>query len=97
LEAHLASLNWLRVRHNDTGLVSRVKIPTGHTYADLIREGAAIVGTPDKVAREIERQTPLLGINYLLTYMFLGDMALTDALRSLQLFKTEVMPRIAGL
>ncbi|HXE16441.1 MAG TPA: LLM class flavin-dependent oxidoreductase [Stellaceae bacterium] len=97
LEAHLASLNWLRVRHNDTGLTSRAKIPTGHTYADLIREGAAIVGTPDKVVNEIARQTPELGVNYLLTYMFLGDMSLTDALRSLQLFKTEVMPRIASL
>ena len=38
-----------------------------------------------------------LGVNYLLTYLFLGTMALNDALRSLALFATEVMPALARL
>jgi hypothetical protein len=38
-----------------------------------------------------------LGVNYLLTYLFLGNMALADALRSLALFSSEVMPKIARL
>lgn len=97
LEAHLVSLNWLRVRHNDTGLTSRVKVPAGATYDHLIAEGTALVGTPDQVVRTIEQHASALGINYLVTYMFVGNMALTDALRSLQLFKTEVMPKIAAL
>jgi alkanesulfonate monooxygenase SsuD/methylene tetrahydromethanopterin reductase-like flavin-dependent oxidoreductase (luciferase family) len=97
LEAHLASLNWLRVRHNDTGLNSRLKLPTGATYDDLVRDGIAIVGTPSKVTRAIAELVPVLGINYFVTYMFLGSMALTDALRSLQLFSTEVMPTVAAL
>jgi alkanesulfonate monooxygenase SsuD/methylene tetrahydromethanopterin reductase-like flavin-dependent oxidoreductase (luciferase family) len=97
LEHHLASLNWMRVRHNDTGLTSRAKIPTGATYDELVRDGIAIAGTPDRVVEAIARQVPELGINYLVTYMFLGAMALPDALRSLQLFSTEVMPRIAAL
>ena len=46
---------------------------------------------------EIEKQTKELGINYLLTYMFLGTMSLYDALRSLQLFRNEVMPHLAKL
>ncbi len=37
------------------------------------------------------------GINYLLTYLFLGTMSLADALRSLGLFSTEVMPHLAKL
>ena len=39
----------------------------------------------------------MLGINYLLSYLFLGNMTLADALRSLDLFSTEVMPHLAKL
>ena len=49
------------------------------------------------VRAEIERQVKELGVNYLLTYLFLGTMSLADALRSLQLFSTEVMPHLAKL
>ena len=97
LEYHLASLNWLRVKHNDTGFTSRLKIPTGATYDELVRDGIVFAGTPDTVRTQIERQAAELGVNYLLTYMFLATMSLTDALRSLQLFSTEVMPKIASL
>ena len=38
-----------------------------------------------------------LGVNYLLTYMFLGAMSLAEALRSLALFSTEVMPKLKHL
>jgi hypothetical protein len=38
-----------------------------------------------------------LGINYLLTYLFLGTMTLTDALGSLALFKSEIMPHLVKL
>ena len=41
---------------------------------------------PQTVRDEIERQVGELGVNYLLTYLFLGTMSLSDALRSLQLF-----------
>ena len=43
------------------------------------------------MAAEIERQAEQLGINYLLSYLFLGTMSLSDALRSLELFRAEVM------
>ena len=46
---------------------------------------------------EIERQVGELGINYLLTYLFLGTMSLKDAMRSLDLFPTEVMPHVENL
>ena len=38
-----------------------------------------------------------IGVNYLLTYLFLGNMKFADAQRSLQLFSTEVMPKLARL
>jgi hypothetical protein len=49
------------------------------------------------VRDEIERQVGELGVNYLLTYLFLGTMTLDEALRSLELFAGEVMPRLAQL
>jgi hypothetical protein len=49
------------------------------------------------VQEEIERQVQELGVNYLLTYLFLGAMSLSEALRSLALFSSEVMPKLARL
>ena len=46
---------------------------------------------------EIERQVGELGVNYLLTYLFLGTMTLEEAQRSLALFASEVMPRLTQL
>jgi len=52
---------------------------------------------PAPVRAGIERQVEDLGVNYLLTYLFLGTMSLADALRSLDLFASEVMPHLAKL
>src|SRR5262249_34800780 len=97
MEAHLAHLNWLRVKHGVTGPTSRLNIPRGANYEECVADGTVIAGTPDKVCAAIERQAAELGFNYLLTYLFLGTMTLADALRSLQLFATEVMPKLARL
>ena len=97
MDTHLANLNWLRVKHGATGLTSRLNVPRGATYEDCLADGSAIAGSPQTVRAEIKRQAKELGINYLLTYMFLGTMSLYDALRSLQLFRSEVMPHVAGL
>src|SRR6185437_2795922 len=86
MELHLAQLNWLRSKHGVTGLTSRLNVPRGATFEDGVADGSVIYGTPDQVCSEIERQTAELGVNYLLTYLFLGAMTLADALRSLQLF-----------
>ena len=53
-----------------------------------------IAGSPETVLAEIERQRRELGFNYLLTYLFLGTMTLEHAMRSLNLFSTEVMPAL---
>jgi len=49
------------------------------------------------VLAEIERHVAELGVNYLLAYLFLGNMTAANAQRSLQLFSTEVMPKLARL
>jgi alkanesulfonate monooxygenase SsuD/methylene tetrahydromethanopterin reductase-like flavin-dependent oxidoreductase (luciferase family) len=90
-------LNWLRVWKNDTGLTSRLKIPHGTSYEEMVAHGGVIAGSPQTVRAELERQVAELGINYLLTYLFLGTMSLKDAMRSLDLFRTEVMPYLERL
>jgi hypothetical protein len=56
-----------------------------------------IAGSPRTVLAEIEKQMAQIGANYLLTYMFLGTMTLEQAMRSLALFKAEVMPKVEKL
>jgi alkanesulfonate monooxygenase SsuD/methylene tetrahydromethanopterin reductase-like flavin-dependent oxidoreductase (luciferase family) len=97
MNAHLANLNWLRDLHGVTGLTSRLNVPRGADYEACVADGTVVSGNPETVRAEIERQVGELGVNYLLTYLFLGTMALSDALRSLQLFASEVMPTLARL
>jgi alkanesulfonate monooxygenase SsuD/methylene tetrahydromethanopterin reductase-like flavin-dependent oxidoreductase (luciferase family) len=97
MDAHLANLNWLRNMHGVTGLTSRLNVPRGADYEACVADGTVISGNPETVRAEIERQVRELGVNYLLTYLFLGTMTLNEALRSLQLFSTEVMPKLAHL
>ena len=97
MDRHLAHLNWLRVKHNATAVDTRFNTPRGADFEAGIADGSVIAGTPQTVLAEIEKQTAELGINYLLTYLFLGTMSLAEALRSLELFRTEVMPKLATL
>jgi alkanesulfonate monooxygenase SsuD/methylene tetrahydromethanopterin reductase-like flavin-dependent oxidoreductase (luciferase family) len=94
---HLAMLNWLRDKHPGSDLAARLNVPRAATLEENIADGTVIAGTPDTVVAAIERQTASLGINYLLAYLFFGAMSLAQALRSLALFRTEVMPRIGHL
>src|SRR5262245_1235116 len=97
MDAHLANLNWLRYKHGVTGLTSRLNVPRGADYEACVADRTVISGDPEQVRTEIERQVGELGVNYLLAYLFLGTMTLNEALRSLQLFSTEVMPKLAQL
>jgi alkanesulfonate monooxygenase SsuD/methylene tetrahydromethanopterin reductase-like flavin-dependent oxidoreductase (luciferase family) len=97
MDVHLANLNWLRNMHGVTDLTSRLNVPRGADYEACVADGTVISGSPEHVRAEIERQVTELGVNYLLAYLFLGTMTLNEALRSLQLFSTEVMPRLAQL
>ena len=96
-ELHIRHLNWLRDHHASPEFANRLVVPVGGTFEDNLREGTLIAGSPQTVIAELEKQIGELGINYLLSYLFFGDMSASDAERSLQLFSTEVMPKIAHL
>ncbi len=80
-------------RENVGGPLYTSAIP--QTYEDSVKVGATIVGTPEQVRAEIERQAKEIGINYMTIAYFFGNMTLEQALRSLKLFATEVMPKLA--
>jgi alkanesulfonate monooxygenase SsuD/methylene tetrahydromethanopterin reductase-like flavin-dependent oxidoreductase (luciferase family) len=63
----------------------------------MVAHGGVIAGSPATVRAALEKLVAELGINYLLTYMFLGTMSLAEAMRSLELFRAEVMPYLAKL
>jgi len=95
---HLHSnLTYLLRVHANSDFVKRLNIPGTADLDDNLRLGTVIAGTPDQVIHAITEQVAELGINYLISYMFFGCMTLPQALRSLQLFRTEVMPAIAEL
>jgi alkanesulfonate monooxygenase SsuD/methylene tetrahydromethanopterin reductase-like flavin-dependent oxidoreductase (luciferase family) len=97
VEAHVAHVKWLATERGDTALTTRLNVAFGASFDDSLADGTVIAGTPTNVRAQIERQAAALGINYLLSYLFLGNMTLTDALRSLALFRNEVMPHLEKL
>ena len=96
-EYHVSMLSYLSRTQASTEFTGRLKIPGGATYEDSVRQGMIIAGSPKTVVAELRRQSGELGINYLLAYMFFGTMSLSDAMRSLALFTTEVMPEISEI
>ena len=96
-EKHLEELNWLRTKHNINEFTSRLNVPRAATLEGMMKEGTIIAGSPKTVLNEILHQTEVLGTNYVLGYMMFGSLSIEDALRSLELFRTEVMPAIEAL
>src|SRR5262249_53192841 len=81
MDIHLAHLNWLRVKHCETGLTSRLNVPRGANFEACVEDRTVIAGSPTTVRVEIERQGRERGGNYLLTDLFFGTMSLAAALR----------------
>ena len=95
---HSASLNYLRNTQSATALPDpRANIHRGATFEEWQQEGMAIAGSPATVWATLEAQVHELGINYLLSYLFFGAMTLQQARRSLELFRAEIMPKLAAL
>lgn len=95
VEHHAHSLNWIRNRHNQTEFADRLHVHRTTSFEDWQKLGMVIAGSPETVTRELTAQAEALGVNFQSLYMFFGTMTLPQALRSLQLFKTEVMPKMA--
>jgi alkanesulfonate monooxygenase SsuD/methylene tetrahydromethanopterin reductase-like flavin-dependent oxidoreductase (luciferase family) len=71
-----------------------VDTPSAGDFDLSVSQGSTIAGSPATVIAEIDRQIERLGINYLICYFMFGNMKLTDALRSMELFSKEVRPKV---
>jgi alkanesulfonate monooxygenase SsuD/methylene tetrahydromethanopterin reductase-like flavin-dependent oxidoreductase (luciferase family) len=96
-EYHLNSLNWIRNLNGSTEFTGRLNVHRGITFEACEENGMVIAGSPETVRRKIEAQVGALGVNYLTAYLFFGTLSLSDAMRSMQLFSSEVMPKLAHL
>ncbi len=96
-EHHLKSLNWIRDNHGSTEFTNRLNVHRGVSYEACVDNGMVISGSPETVVRKITDLVGETGINYLLSYLFYGTLTSADAHRSLGLFATEVMPKVAHL
>ncbi|NQU69228.1 MAG: LLM class flavin-dependent oxidoreductase, partial [Rhodospirillales bacterium] len=97
LEHHADSLNWIRKNYGSSEFTNRLNVHRGADYDSWRDMNMVIAGSPETVLTEIKRQAEMLGLNYLLTYLFFGNMAFADAKRSMQLFTNEVMPKLADI
>ena len=59
--------------------------------------GAMIIGSPETVRAEVERQIAYYGINYMTVNFYMGNLAHEHAIRSMTLFADEVMSKIGGV
>lgn len=97
LEYHAKSLNWIRERNQSTEFTGRLNVHRDTSFEGWEKLGMVVAGAPNTVARELARQAEFLGVNYLSLYMFFGTMTFPQAFRSLELFRTEVMPKLESL
>jgi alkanesulfonate monooxygenase SsuD/methylene tetrahydromethanopterin reductase-like flavin-dependent oxidoreductase (luciferase family) len=66
------------------------------TFEIAQRVGYVVAGTPDMVRAQLESHIAESGINYLLLQLAFGNLTHAQQMRSLKLFATEVMPKLAA-
>ena len=64
-------------------------------YDGMADLGIAIAGNPDEVAGTIQAHLEETGSNYFVGQFVFGDMSLAEGLRSIELFATDVMPKLS--
>jgi alkanesulfonate monooxygenase SsuD/methylene tetrahydromethanopterin reductase-like flavin-dependent oxidoreductase (luciferase family) len=86
------SLGWLWKKR---GLTLPISIPADFEAAKA--SGAVVVGGPETVTRILTAQAESVRHNYLVLMLAFGSLTHAQEMRSLALFRSEVMPRLAGL
>jgi alkanesulfonate monooxygenase SsuD/methylene tetrahydromethanopterin reductase-like flavin-dependent oxidoreductase (luciferase family) len=69
-----------------------VPVSFADSLEGAIDRDAAIVGSPDTVRAEVQRQLAMTGANYFVGRFLFGTLPIERALRSIELFSREVMP-----
>lgn len=67
------------------------------TFDGLTETGQGIAGSPNEVLDQLSTQSQSTGINYLVARFVFGDLSISEAIRSIELFAAEVKPKLANL
>ena len=86
------NLMWLWRENNAFPTIS-----LSRDYDESIHDGSLVVGGPDTVRRTLVAQTERCGQNYLVLKLAFGSLTHMQEMRSLELFRREVMPALQEL
>jgi alkanesulfonate monooxygenase SsuD/methylene tetrahydromethanopterin reductase-like flavin-dependent oxidoreductase (luciferase family) len=70
--------------------------PRPETFDKMVEIGHALAGDPDQVTRFLRVQIDESAANYLVGQFAFGDLTLEECLRSVELFRKPVMPKLNG-
>src|SRR5579875_370266 len=79
------------------GFAKAMEDPATGEVPDLFENGMALVGSVDSVTRQLERLLARLPITRLFAWMYSGLMSEAQIRRTIELFRTRVLPRVAEL
>jgi len=68
--------------------------PRPDTFEKMMEIGHATAGDPDQVLKFLQDQTDESAANYLVGQFAFGDLSLVESLRSVELFRKHVMPKL---
>jgi alkanesulfonate monooxygenase SsuD/methylene tetrahydromethanopterin reductase-like flavin-dependent oxidoreductase (luciferase family) len=68
--------------------------PRPAEFDEMMEIGHAVAGDPDTVAKFLQGQVDESAANYLVGQFAFGDLSLEEALRSVSLFQSHVMPKL---
>jgi alkanesulfonate monooxygenase SsuD/methylene tetrahydromethanopterin reductase-like flavin-dependent oxidoreductase (luciferase family) len=63
-------------------------------FEDVVRQGKGIAGSPKTIVDRLAPRLAEAGTNYLVGQFMFGDMKLSEALKSVELFARHVMPKL---
>ncbi len=66
-------------------------------FAEATRSGALVAGSPQTVRKILVEQARRIGFNYLVLHLAYGSLGHAREMRSLALFRDEVMPALVGI
>jgi alkanesulfonate monooxygenase SsuD/methylene tetrahydromethanopterin reductase-like flavin-dependent oxidoreductase (luciferase family) len=87
-----SSFRWLFARHGTEPRVIGIYPPT---FDELMALDNGIAGSPATVRRYVEAEIAANNCNYFVPQLVFGDQRLPEALHSIELFESEVMPAFA--
>ena len=67
------------------------------TLAEAIERGSVVVGSAATVRDKLAEDIQALGLNYMVTAFYFGDIPHQLAMHSMQTFAADIMPALEGL